>query len=104
AYFFAPDGSLGIQAVDAGRNKLFLVMFATKTAQPVPRAVVTDHNNASFALSGDGHTLVWVRDAAERPAEVWMEDLGRMNNTARAVTHENDALVAQLAVSPVEDF
>jgi dipeptidyl aminopeptidase/acylaminoacyl peptidase len=52
------------------------------------------------------HTAVWLRDAADHPAEVYV---GTPATNAGAVaahqlTHENDALVAQLAVNPAEDF
>jgi dipeptidyl aminopeptidase/acylaminoacyl peptidase len=45
-----------------------------------------------------------VRDATERPAEVWTMDLGDMKPAARQVTHENDRLISQLALNPAEDF
>ena len=112
AYFWAPDMSaLFVQTTDAGREKLYRVDFERGTAgasllKPIaPQLVVGDHNNASFALARDGHTLVWTRDAAEFPAEVYAGDVaGSSPVRARAVTHENDALIAQLALNPAEDF
>ncbi len=114
SYFWSPDMSaLYVQAVDAGRTKLYRVDFERGASgsslleplAPSPKLVVGDHNNSSFSLSSDGRTLVWVRDAAEFPAEVYAGDVhGSSSVRARALTHENDALVAQLAVNPVEDY
>jgi dipeptidyl aminopeptidase/acylaminoacyl peptidase len=112
AYFFAPDMSaLYVSTTDAGREKLFRFALEQGTAgaglvKPRgPAVLVGEHNNAAFTLSADGHTLTWVRDAADQPAEVFaatVEPNGRAD--ARQVTHENDALVERLAVNPVEDF
>jgi dipeptidyl aminopeptidase/acylaminoacyl peptidase len=103
AYFFDPSGiMLAVQTTDEGRDKLFYIQ--ARAANPIPKLAIGDHNNTSFALSRDGRTLVWLRDAADRPAEVWSNDMTGMGVAPRVVTHENDALVAQLAVNPVEDF
>ncbi|HEY4219363.1 MAG TPA: S9 family peptidase [Gemmatimonadaceae bacterium] len=112
AYFFAPDeGALFIQTVDAGRTKLYRTIFERGTAgssllKPTTlQLMVSDHNNSSFALSRDGHTLVWLRDAAEFPGEVHTGNVTALAGvTAHALTHENDALVSQLAVNGAEDF
>ena len=64
-----------------------------------------DHNNAAFTLSADGRTLAWVRDAADQPAEVYSAAVTPNGQAdTHQVTHENDSLVARLAVNPVEDF
>lgn len=106
AYFLAPDVSaLYVNTTDAGREKLFRFDFSLATPPKRHVLAVSDHNNASFTLSSDGRTLAWVRDAADRPAEVYAGTVtpdGRVE--ARQVSHENDALVARLALNPVEDF
>ncbi|HVX41589.1 MAG TPA: S9 family peptidase [Gemmatimonadaceae bacterium] len=110
AYFWSPDmGAVYVQTTDAGREKLYRVALGAGEASPVhaaaPRLVVDGHNNASFALARDGRTLVWLRDAAEFPAEVYAGTIGASAPlAARALTHENDRLVAQLALNGVEDF
>ena len=112
AYFWAPDQSaLFIQTVDAGRTKLYRTIFERGTAgasllKPTTlQLLVADHNNSSFALSRDGHSLVWIRDATESPAEVYAGIVTALAPvTAHAVTHENDALVSKLAVNGAEDF
>ena len=112
AYFFAPDMSaLYVNTTDAGREKLYRFALEQGTAgaglvKPRgPAIVVGDHNNAAFTLSADGRTLAWVRDAADQPAEVYSAAV-TLNGQAdtHQVTHENDTLVARLAVNPVEDF
>ena len=110
AYLFAPGmTSLLVQTGDAGRDKLYRFALSA-SADGTLRAgdaelLVGDHNNTGFALARDGRTIAWLRDAVERPAEVWLAELAPTAlRAARAVTHENDALVAQLEMNPVEDF
>ena len=112
AYFFAPDMSaLYVNTTDAGREKLYRFALEQGTAgaglvKPRgPTIVVGDHNNAAFTLSADGRTLAWVRDAADQPAEVYSAAVTPNGQAdTHQVTHENDSLVARLAVNPVEDF
>jgi dipeptidyl aminopeptidase/acylaminoacyl peptidase len=110
AYFFAPDMSaLYVQTTDAGRDKLYRAALVAgargAVATSAPQLLVGEHNNTAFALSGDGHTLTWTRDATEFPAEVFAAPVGATAPlAAHAVSHENDALVSQLAVNAAEDF
>jgi dipeptidyl aminopeptidase/acylaminoacyl peptidase len=109
AYVWAPDMSaIYVQTTDAGRDKLYRFAFERGTAgssllKPTgPKLVVGDHNSTSFTFSKDGNTIAWTRDATEFPAEVYATTTTA--GAAHAVTHENDALVSQLAVNPAEDF
>ena len=112
SYFFAPDMSaLYVNTTDAGREKLFRFALEQGTAGASlvkprgPAILVGDHNNAAFTLSADGRTLAWARDAADRPAEVFVATIEPNGKASeRQLTHENDALVSRLAVNPVEDF
>src|SRR5438105_620518 len=107
AYFFAPDGgAIYIQTTDAARDKLYrAALSGAPLKASAPTLVVGDHNNMAFALSHDGRTLVWTRDATEHPAEIWTAPVAPAAPfAARALTHENDGLVAQLAINPAEDF
>lgn len=110
AYFWAPDMSaIYVQTTDAGREKLYRVGLSGSSSTTLnggaPKLLVGDHNNAAFALSRDGRTLVWTRDATEFPAEVYAADVtATAPPAAHAVTHENDPLVAQLSLNPAEDF
>lgn len=112
AYFWAPTMSaIYVQTTDAGRDKLYRFTFERGTAgssllhPTAPQVLVEGHNNSSFALARDGRTLVWVRDAAEAPAEVYGGEIASAAPiAAHAVTHENDTLISQLALNGVEDF
>jgi dipeptidyl aminopeptidase/acylaminoacyl peptidase len=106
AYWFAPDmTTLFVQAVDAGRTKLFRVPLRNAVAG-APVAVVAEHNNVAFSFDQGMKTVVWLRDAADHPAEVYV---GTPATNAGAVgahelSHENDSMISQVAVNPVEDF
>ncbi|GAC1479387.1 MAG: S9 family peptidase [Gemmatimonadaceae bacterium] len=107
AYMFAPDGrTLYVQTVDAARTKLYRVPLdaAGRAASgSVPELVVGEHNSASFSLSADGRSIAFLRDAVDRPAEVYLAAVdGRV--AARQVTHVNDAAVGALALQPAEDI
>jgi dipeptidyl aminopeptidase/acylaminoacyl peptidase len=111
SYFFAPDMSaLYVNTTDAGREKLFRFVLEQGTAGASlvkprgPAVLVGEHNNAGFTLSSDGRTLAWVRDATDRPAEVYTATVEASGAAAHQLTHENDALVSRLAVNPAEDF
>jgi len=105
-YRFTPDmNAVYVNTTDAGRDKLFRVPLQNGVAG-TPVAIVADHNNTSFSFDQGVRTVAWMRDAADRPAEVFVGTAATNVAAvgARQVTHENDALVAQLAVNPVEDF
>ena len=112
AYIWAPNMSaLYVQTADAGRDKLYRVALDRGAAgssplkAAAPTLLVGDHNNTAFALSRDGNTLVWLRDATEAPTEVHAASVTSSGVASpRVVTHENDALLARLAVNPAEDF
>jgi dipeptidyl aminopeptidase/acylaminoacyl peptidase len=106
SYFFTAAGdAIYIQTVDASRDKLFRLTRTDGGWSAVPQLVIGTMNNASPSLSRDGKTMVWLRDALDRPAEVYAATIGSRGATAiRQLTHENDALVAQLKLSPAEDF
>jgi dipeptidyl aminopeptidase/acylaminoacyl peptidase len=105
AVFWSPDAAtIYVQTTDAGRDKLYR---AAVTSGPTtkPQLLIDDHNNTSFSLAHDGRTLVWLRDAAEFPPEVYAATIGGSAPlTARVVTHENESLLAMLEMNPAEDF
>ena len=94
-----------VVAGDRGRDKFFRVSMSATGVASRPAIVVGEHNNTAPSFSHDGRTLVWVRDATERPAELWTASLGPSGAEAtKALTHENDALVAGLTLHAAEDF
>ena len=106
AYVFTPDGrAVLVTTVDRGRDKLYRVALDKQGRAGRPELLVPDGNNAAFSLAARGSALAWLRDAANRPAEVYVATLGaRGVGAPRALTHENDSLVARLALPPVEDL
>lgn len=116
SYFFGADGkSLYVGAGDRGRDRLFRVSLQPDGSAAAPQVVVDSHNNTSFSQSRDGLTMAWMRDAAERPGDVWVRTTvvpptkkgkkgAQPQVVDRQLTHENDALLSQLTLSPAEDF
>ncbi len=107
SYVVSGDGrTVIVGAGDRGRDKFFRVVLDGAGKATTPSVIMSEHNNTGASLSDDGRTIVWLRDATERPAEVWVGTLGAGGavQQARALTHENDALVAMLTLHPAEDF
>jgi dipeptidyl aminopeptidase/acylaminoacyl peptidase len=105
AYFFAPDMSAAYVATgDRGRDKLFRVALRDARAAGAPQAIVEGGNNVAFSLARDGRALAWLRDATDRPAEVFVGTVEGGRVAARQLTHTNDAALSELALSPAEDF
>ncbi len=110
SYFFHPNGrSIFVGTGDRGRDKLFRIMLDNAGA-PIdgPRAEITANNNVGFTLSRDGRTMAWLRDAVNRPTEVYVrteppasrEPVG----SERQLTSENDAALAAFSLNPADDF
>ena len=106
-YAFAPDGkAVYVATTDAGRDKLYrATLGADGVATGVPTLVIGESNNVGFSFSRDAKTVAWMRDATNRPPEVYSASLdGARTTDTRQATHVNDALVSQLALNPAEDF
>jgi dipeptidyl aminopeptidase/acylaminoacyl peptidase len=105
---WSPDmKSILVATTDAGRDKLyrFPLSQSAQLSAGAPQLLVGEHNNIAFSLSRDGRMLAWVRDATEFPAEVYAGEITAVAPVrARALSHENDALVSQLSVNGAEDF
>jgi dipeptidyl aminopeptidase/acylaminoacyl peptidase len=105
-YAFTPRGdAILIQTTDASREKLYRLTRSAGGWSATPQLLVGTMNNASPSVSQDGKTIVWLRDATDHPAEVYATTIGSGGATGiRQLTHENDALIAQLKLNPAEDF
>ncbi len=57
---------------------------------------------SSLRVTPDGRRLVFLRQSATRPAEVWVAD--REARRARAITHVNDAALAGIEMNPLRGF
>jgi dipeptidyl aminopeptidase/acylaminoacyl peptidase len=106
AYAFSPRGdAIYIGAVDASRNKIYRITRAGAGWSSTPQLLTPRANNFSVNVSADGRTIAWLQDAAERPAEVYVATVGADGlGKVRQLTHENDALLANLKLNPIEDF
>ena len=106
-YVFGADSrTIYVATTDRGRDKLYRAELGTNgIAQGTPALVVGESNNLAFSFARDGRAVAWLRDATNRPAEVYAATLdGARAGDVRQVTHLNDALIAQLALNPAEDF
>lgn len=106
AYFFAPDMRwVYINTVDRGRHKLYRAALDRTLRASAPQLVVGEHNETGFTMSRDGRTLAWLRDAADRPADVHVMSLDAQGRgMSRRLTTHNDALLAELALFPAQDY
>lgn len=105
-YTYAPDGSaIYVQTTDASRDKIYRIARSSGGWDRIPRLVISGHNNTALSIAHDGRTVVWSRDAINAPAELYSAVVAVGGVTGeRQITHENDALIAQLALNPAEDF
>ena len=94
-----------ISAADASRNKIYRITRGAGGWSATPQLIVGAMNNGAPTLSHDGRSIAWVRDATDHPAEVYIASVSSSGaSSIRQLTHENDALIAQLALNPAEDF
>ena len=106
-YSFSPDAkAVYVATTDRGRDKLYRAELSPNgVASGTPTLVIGESNNLGFSFSKDGRTVAWMRDATNKPAEVYTASLdGARASGVQQATHLNDALVAQLALNPAEDF
>jgi dipeptidyl aminopeptidase/acylaminoacyl peptidase len=105
SYVPADARTILVGSGDRGRDRFFRVTLDAAGNAGAPVEIAGEHNNTGPSLSRDGRTAAWLRDAVDRPAEVWVGTIGtRAIENGHALTHENDAIVAQLALHPAEDF
>jgi dipeptidyl aminopeptidase/acylaminoacyl peptidase len=106
SYAFSPSGdAIFLSTVDASRTKFYRITRASTGWSAKPQLLTSGGNNFAPSFSSNGKTIAWLQDATERPAEVYVAAIGPTGLTGtRRLTHENDALVAQLKLNPAEDF
>ena len=105
-YAFSPSGdAIYLNTVDASRTKLYRITRTSSGWTSAPQLLTPGGNNVSPSISSDGKTIAWLQDATERPAEVYVGTIGAGGLAGvRRLTHENDALLAQLKLNPAEDI
>lgn len=106
SYTFSPSGdAIYLSTVDASRTKFYRITRTSSGWSAKPQLLTSGGNNFAPSFSPNGKTIAWLQDATERPAEVYVAAIGPAGLTGtRRLTHENDALVAQLKLNPAEDF
>lgn len=111
-FYFTPDNrALLVEAQDEGRTAIWrLAITREGTLDGDPARLVRTNNSTQSALafqpSADGAlTLVWVRDAIHRPADLWVGRYaaGRVRNP-RQLTRTNEGMIAQMDMRPAQDI
>jgi len=105
-YAFSPDGrTIYIGAVDASHTKIYRIVRTPSGWTTVPEALVSAGNNTGLSVSSDGKTIAWLEEAANHPADVYVATVSpRGVSATRRLTHDNDALLAQLKLYPIEEY
>jgi dipeptidyl aminopeptidase/acylaminoacyl peptidase len=111
AFYFTPGSrALLVETQEMGRTALWRLTIADDgTLDGVPERLMRAQNSTQSALAfqpgADGaFTLVWLRDAMHRPADVWMGRYSREGvRNPRQLTRENDGLLAQLDLKPAQE-
>lgn len=99
AFLWAPGGAaLYFDAEEKGRTAVFRVTLATKKVEKI----FEGHTLSALALSPDGRTLYFLKQAFHRPNDVWSLDL--KTKTLAQLTKVNADLLAGLDMNPAEEF
>ena len=98
-FLWAPGGAaLYFEAEEKGRTTVFRLTLGTRKIE----RVLEGHSVASLALSPDGRTLYFLKQAIDRPNDVWAYDL--RTKALAQITKINAGLLATLAMNPAEEF
>jgi dipeptidyl aminopeptidase/acylaminoacyl peptidase len=96
---WSPDSkSVFFDAAEKGRTAVFRLTLASRKIEKV----LEGHTVSSLSVSPDGRSLVFLKQSANRPNDVWSLDLA--SKRLAWLTDVNGALLAGLAMNPVEDF
>ena len=110
-FYFTPDSrALLVETQEEGRTTVWRITLDEAGAmegspERVIRAGNSTQSTLAFQPGNDGaFTVVWVRDAMHRPAELWTGRYSAQGVRAiRPLTRENDNLVGQLALRPAQE-
>ena len=99
SFVWANDSqSVYFTAEDHGQAPIY--QFPVDAKQPTELARV---HAGDLALAADGKTLFFSRDSIKAPTEIWRLDVAQKAEPV-AVTHVNDAILAQVDMQPIESF
>jgi dipeptidyl aminopeptidase/acylaminoacyl peptidase len=100
SYEWTPDSkNIYFQSENKAEMPVYSI---SATPGGTPRVVVTDGFNADFDLSRDGRTLALARTSLTMPAELFVASAN--GTDLHQITHQNDALIAQLDLPQAEPF
>ncbi|MCJ7486655.1 MAG: S9 family peptidase [Candidatus Aminicenantes bacterium] len=98
-FLWAPgSAAIYFDSEEKGRTAVFRFTLATKKLEKV----LEGHTLSALALSPDGRTLYFLKQALHRPNDVWSLDL--KTKTLAQVTRVNAELLAGLDMNPAEEF
>ena len=98
-FLWAPGGAaLYFEAEEKGRTTVIRLTLATRKIE----RVLEGHSVGSLALSPDGRTLYFLKQAIDRPNDVWAYDL--RTKALAQITKINAGLLATLAMNPAEEL
>jgi len=99
SFAWTPDSkAIVLTAEDRGESPIYSLALDAKEPSLVARLHAGD-----LIFSKDGTQLFFTRMSIAAPNEVWRIDMSRKSEPL-AVTHMNDALLAQIEMSPLEPF
>ena len=99
SFLWAPGGAaLFFDAEERGRTAVFQITLATKRMEKV----LEGHTLSALSLSPDGRTLYFLKQALNRPNDVWSFDVKSKKLTP--ITTVNADLLAGLDMNPAEEF
>ncbi len=90
--------ALFFTAEDKGRTAVFRLAMADRKVEKV----LGGHTLSSLSVSPDGQRLYFLKQAVNRPNDVWSYDLRA--KTLRQISDVNGELLAGLDMNPVEEF
>ncbi|HMG32586.1 MAG TPA: S9 family peptidase [Blastocatellia bacterium] len=95
---FSPDSqTIFFTAVERGRQPVFEIPLSGGAV----RKVITDGFNDDLQLTSDGKTMVFTRQSATRPIEIYKATPGSAGVTQ--LTKTNDGFLTEFALRPLED-
>jgi dipeptidyl aminopeptidase/acylaminoacyl peptidase len=97
-FVFSPDSStLYFTALERGRQPVFEI----QTGGGAVRKAISDGFNDDLQISGDGKTIVFTRQNAAHPIEIYKSSI--VANGAVQLTRVNEAALAPFGLKPAED-
>lgn len=107
-----PDWTLSVGEMAWAHDSRFIYSIVEEKANTVLyqfsipdttwKKLSSDGHHRSIRTTSDGNTLVYTRQTAHQPNEVYAFDL--KSSQMRPLSHINDQLVSKLAMPPVEEF